>query len=457
MATQRKKQSAPAARRRNGTGEAVGATTMLREDHRSVEKLFREFEAEESGDRKAELARRACNELVVHAMLEEEIFYPACREIEALAGALDEAQVEHDTVKLLIRDVLARSPGDPYYDARVKVLSEYVKHHVAEEEKPDGGVFAQARTARLDMKALGERLQARKAELMEQAESGRLPAPVPLSLAPSDTTDQDNQEKPTMQRERDRDRNGGRGSRADEQERDEYGRFMREDDRESSRGRGERTARMEEDDDRRGSWSRGRGGGYQEREQEFQGRFMSDDRRESEGEGRGWHGDPRGHAEAARRGWEERDDRSSRSREDEGSWRGRDDDRSRRGREEDDDRRGSQQGRGEGQGEGRGWHGDPRGHAEAARRGWEERDDRSSRSREDEGSWRSREDDRSRRGREEDDDRRGSQQGRGEGRGWHGDPEGHAEAARRRWEDQGGSRSSRGRDDDDRRGSRSGR
>ncbi|RPI16179.1 MAG: hypothetical protein EHM60_02675 [Lysobacterales bacterium] len=358
---------------------------MLRADHRSVEKLFRQFEAEEFGERKAELARRACNELVVHTMLEEEIFYPACRGIEGLGDALDEAQVEHDTIKLLIRDVLARSPGDPYYDARVRVLSEYVKHHVAEEEKPDGGVFAQARTARLDMKELGERLQVRKAELMEQAESGRLPPPVPRSLASSETTDQGNQEISTMQRERERDRNGGRGSRADEQERDEYGRFMREDDRESSRGRGERSARPEDDDDRRGSWSRGRGGGYQEREQEFQGRFMSDDRRDREG----------------------------------------------------------------GQSEGRGWHGDPQRPAESARRGWEERDDRSSRSsREDERSlWRSRDDD---------DDRRGLQ-GRGEGRGWHGDPEGHAEAARRRWEDQGGSRSSRGRDDDDRRGSRSGR
>lgn len=434
MATQRNKQSASTARRRSGASEGAGATTMLRADHRSVEKLFRQFEAEESADQKAELARRACNELVVHAMLEEEIFYPACRGIEGLDDALDEAQVEHDTVKLLIRDVLARSPGDPYYDARVKVLAEYVKHHVAEEEKPDHGVFAQARTARLDMKELGERLQARKAELMEQAESGRLPPPVPRSLASSETTDQGNQEKPTMQRERERDRNGGRGSRADEQERDEYGRFMREDDRESSRGRGERSARTEDDDDRRGSWSRGRGGGYQEREQAFEGRFMSDDRRISEreggqGEGRGW----------------ERDDRSARSREDEGSWRSRDDDRFRRGREDDDDRRGGSRERSEG----RGWHGDPQGHAEAARRGGEERDDRSSRSRDDErSSWR---------GREDDDDRRGTQQGRGEGRGWHGDPEGHAEAARRRWEDQGGSRSSRGRDEDDRRGPRSGR
>jgi hemerythrin superfamily protein len=209
MATQRNKQSASTARRRNGASE--GATTMLRADHRSVEKLFRQFETEESGERKAELARRACNELVVHAMLEEEIFYPACRGIEGLGDALDEAQVEHDTVKLLIRDVLARSPGDPYYGARVRVLSEYVKHHVAEEEKPDGGVFAQARTTRLDMKELGERLRARKAELMEQAESGRLPPPVPRSLASSETTDQGNQEIRTMQREREeRDRNGGR-------------------------------------------------------------------------------------------------------------------------------------------------------------------------------------------------------------------------------------------------------
>src|SRR6185295_19636682 len=99
--------------------------------------------------------------------LEEEIFYPACREKKIEDELLDEAQVEHDGAKIIIAELIAGSPGDEYYDAKVTVLSEYIKHHVGEEEKPSDGIFAKARKAGVDMKALGSRLQARKAELLQ--------------------------------------------------------------------------------------------------------------------------------------------------------------------------------------------------------------------------------------------------------------------------------------------------
>jgi len=89
-------------------------------------------------------------------MLEEEIFYPACREVGVEHEALDEAQVEHDGVKVLVSDLMMNSVGAPFYDAKVKVLGDYVKHHVAGEERAGDGIFAKASAAGVDMSALGE-------------------------------------------------------------------------------------------------------------------------------------------------------------------------------------------------------------------------------------------------------------------------------------------------------------
>jgi hypothetical protein len=115
-------------------------------------------------------------------MLEEEIFYPACRKKGVEADDLDEAQVEHDTAKILIADLKAESPKDDFYDAKMTVLSEYIKHHVGEEEQPRVGVFAQARGAGLDMAALGRQIQERKAQLTEEASSDQLAKPELQSL-----------------------------------------------------------------------------------------------------------------------------------------------------------------------------------------------------------------------------------------------------------------------------------
>ena len=150
------------------------AIKLLTEDHRKVEELFEQFEKAGGDDRKEKIARQICTELKVHAMLEEEIFYPALRgKIEE--EDLDEAYVEHDGAKVLINDIEAGGPDAEFYDAKVKVLQEQIEHHVKEEEKQNGNIFQQARAADVDLEALGEQMAARKAELMAMAEEDGLP------------------------------------------------------------------------------------------------------------------------------------------------------------------------------------------------------------------------------------------------------------------------------------------
>src|SRR5215217_6946234 len=93
------------------------AVTLIKNDHRKVEALFEQFESASSEDKKAEIAKQVCTELIIHAMIEEELFYPACREAEVEDDMLDEAQVEHDSVKVLVREVMAESPDEEFYDA----------------------------------------------------------------------------------------------------------------------------------------------------------------------------------------------------------------------------------------------------------------------------------------------------------------------------------------------------
>ena len=152
------------------------AIAMLKADHRKVEDLFDKFSAARSADRKLALAEQICLELTVHTMIEEEIFYPACKgEVEE--DLLDESYVEHDGAKVLIAEIEASGPDDEFYDAKVTVLSEHIKHHVKVEEKRSEGLFAQARRAGLDTEALGARMQARKDELTRQFKAGGLPSP----------------------------------------------------------------------------------------------------------------------------------------------------------------------------------------------------------------------------------------------------------------------------------------
>ncbi len=154
----------------------LDAIALLKADHRKVEGLFEKFESARSAARKKALTKEICTELCVHAMIEEEIFYPACKgEVEK--DQMDEAYVEHDGAKVMIAELLGSKPGADFYDAKMKVLSEEIKHHVKEEEAPGDGVFAQARKAELDMAALGVRMAARKKMLLAQFKSHGLPPP----------------------------------------------------------------------------------------------------------------------------------------------------------------------------------------------------------------------------------------------------------------------------------------
>jgi hypothetical protein len=420
---------------KNGAGAKPDPdpTDMLSADHRHVAELFSSFEKATDAEQKSRLAAQICTELMVHTLIEEEIFYPACRgHLEE--RLLEEAQVEHDSAKALIIEIRAGSPDDEYFDAKVKVLSEDIKHHVREEEKPSVGIFAKAKEGGVATPDLAKRLLARKQELMDEAKAGTLGPPETRSfrVRTNAGTNQLSEEHKMA-----------RGSSSTmERERDERGRFVSDDDDHDYRRRSSGRSRYDDDDRRRSMPAR-----------DDEGRFTSsrsrydddddDDRHGRRGHG-GWYGDPEGHSDASRQGWEERSGSRTRYRDD-------DDDRrySRSRDDDDDDRRGS---RGHG-----GWYGDPEGHSEASRRGWEERggsraryreedDRRSMPARDDEGrftSSRSRYDD-------DDDDRRG---GRGH-RGWYGDPEGHSEASHQGWEERSGSRT-RYRDDDDRRSTRS--
>jgi Hemerythrin HHE cation binding domain len=162
-------------------GAKPDAIALLKADHRKVEDLFEKFEAAKSASVKKSLALEICTELSLHATIEEEIFYPACKgKVEE--DQMDEAYVEHDGAKVLIAELLAGSPDDEFYDAKMKVLSEDIKHHVKEEERPAEGVFAQARENGVDMDELGDRLAARKEQLLAKFKLEGLPPPTTRSF-----------------------------------------------------------------------------------------------------------------------------------------------------------------------------------------------------------------------------------------------------------------------------------
>ena len=164
----------------SGNAKPMDAAALLKADHRKVEELFATYENSKSKSAKAKLAQQICMELTIHATIEEEIFYPGVKgQVED--DMLDEAYVEHDGAKVLIGELLAGTPEDDFYDAKVKVLSEEIKHHVKEEEQRDG-IFAQAKKAGVDMMALGEQLAARKAELMKVYKASGIPTPETRSM-----------------------------------------------------------------------------------------------------------------------------------------------------------------------------------------------------------------------------------------------------------------------------------
>ena len=161
-----------AAKKTPATAKAAqtDATALLTRDHADVKKLFKEYEkladAEADGEERQALAEQICAMLTAHSTIEEEIFYPAAREAGVESDLLDEAEVEHASAKDLIAQIRSMSPDDDLYDAKVKVLGEYVNHHVEEEE---GEMFPQCRDAGMDLAGLAATIAERKAELLAES------------------------------------------------------------------------------------------------------------------------------------------------------------------------------------------------------------------------------------------------------------------------------------------------
>ena len=156
-----KSRSSSTARGRSKHADAIG---LLKTDHRQVEAWFAQFSKTRNQQKKQQLAAHICDALTVHTTIEEEIFYPAFIEATGDKDTHHEAVVEHAGAKKLIAEIQAMSPDDDYYDAKLTVLAEMIKHHVKEEEQP-GGMFSEAKKSGMDLQALGEQLLVRKQEL----------------------------------------------------------------------------------------------------------------------------------------------------------------------------------------------------------------------------------------------------------------------------------------------------
>jgi hemerythrin-like domain-containing protein len=145
------------------------AIELLMSDHRKVEDLFEQYEQEKESDEgtRREIAQKICAELTIHAQVEEELFYPWLRENleDDEMEMLEEAQVEHQSAKDLIAQIEAATDIDEVYNAKVKVLGEYIKHHVQEEENE---IFPEVRSEQEELDELGQEMSARKGELQEE-------------------------------------------------------------------------------------------------------------------------------------------------------------------------------------------------------------------------------------------------------------------------------------------------
>jgi Hemerythrin HHE cation binding domain len=164
------KSKAKAPKRSSAPASPIDAISVLKADHRQVEEWFKEFEGARSPDKKQTLATQICDALRIHTAIEEEIFYPAFINAAKDKDIHHEAIVEHAGAKNLIGQIEESGPSDDYFDSKVKVLSEMIKHHVKEEEQP-GGMFAEAKASKMDLRELGGELLKRKAELSGGAHS----------------------------------------------------------------------------------------------------------------------------------------------------------------------------------------------------------------------------------------------------------------------------------------------
>lgn len=154
------------ASQKRSTDAPQDAIALLKQDHRAVEALFEEFEDADESEQ-SDLATRICQMLTVHTQIEEEILYPQAKEAfgEQDDEMVYEAEIEHGAAKELIAKIEAGTPEDPEFKPLVKVLSEYIKHHVKEEEKE---FFPALKETELDLKEIGGQLAQRKLAIMEE-------------------------------------------------------------------------------------------------------------------------------------------------------------------------------------------------------------------------------------------------------------------------------------------------
>ncbi|MGZ5018205.1 MAG: hemerythrin domain-containing protein [Methylobacter sp.] len=151
------------AKKTSASSKDQDATALLQADHEHVSELFDEYEESHSSAKKKQIVEQLCDELTVHAQIEEEIFYPAVKRALKDHELIPEAQVEHATLKDLIAQVAGKEPDGEMFDAKIKVMHEYVKHHVKEEQDE---IFPKAKSTDLDMMKLGAKLSERKEELL---------------------------------------------------------------------------------------------------------------------------------------------------------------------------------------------------------------------------------------------------------------------------------------------------
>jgi hypothetical protein len=148
-------------------GAGMDAVALLKKDHEDVNAMFEEFESADE-DRKFELAAEICQALTVHATIEEEIFYPQVREAIDAEDLMLEAEVEHDSAKYLIERIQEGEIDEVQLSAMIKVLKEYVNHHVEEEQRK---MFPRVKRSDLDLQAMGTELLERKTELEGELET----------------------------------------------------------------------------------------------------------------------------------------------------------------------------------------------------------------------------------------------------------------------------------------------
>jgi hemerythrin superfamily protein len=207
-----------AGRRAGAKRSKTDVLSLLQEDHKRVLKLFRQFEKadREDPDAMRQIVEQACNDLTLHAQLEEELFYPALREAldEDQAEMLEEARVEHDSAKQLIEELRGLQAGDARYAATFTVLGEYVKHHVEEEESE---IFKQAKRAKLDVEAIGEQVQERRAQLQGEAggemQAGAKGGAAPREIPVKEMDVEDEEDMEPAQPRSERGTRSGRGAR----------------------------------------------------------------------------------------------------------------------------------------------------------------------------------------------------------------------------------------------------